>query len=555
MPKTSSTLLLALAGVAATALAAAPVSFDWFEYSGLDRTRAEPLPAGHYANPILTGFYPDPSICRVGDDYYLTNSTFAYYPGLPIFHSKDLVNWEQIGHAIDRPDQLRYQGLGVSRGIFAPAITHHDDTFYLICTMVDGDGNFVITAKDPAGPWSDPHRLRFSGIDPSLFFDDDGRVWIVNNDDPEGKPLYDGHRAIRIRELDLETMQIKGESKVLVNGGVDISTKPIWIEGPHIYKREGWYYLSCAEGGTGPGHSQVIFRSRNVTGPYVAWENNPIMTQRHLPDDVPGAVTCVGHADLEIGPDGNWWATFLGVRPYDGHASPMGRETFLLPVEWTEDGWPTILPMDQRVPLTHASPGGAVVKPTVELPLAGNFTWRDEFDQPELASAWIMLRTPSEIWWHVDSGFEGKLQLTPRADVLSERGNPSYLARRVQHHDFEAATLAQVPVESGVSAGLVLFQNEGFHYYLGVKRDGQQVQLFLEQVREGKKQIVRTFELPDASQVALRVRAEKARCAFDFSLDGAHWMPLATDLDARMITTAAAGGFVGATVGPHTRTE
>lgn len=198
--------------------------------------------------------------------------------------------------------------------------------------MVDGPGNFVVTAKNPAGPWSDPTPLRFGGIDPSIFFDDDGRAWIVNNDAPQGRPLYSGHRAIWIQEFDYKAQKMVGPRTLLVNGGIDISKKPVWIEGPHLYKLNSWYYLCCAEGGTGSEHSQVILRSKKVDGPYKSWEKNPILTQRDLNGNVPGAVTCTGHADLEIGPDGNWWAVFLAVRPYQGRFSPMGRETFLLPV-------------------------------------------------------------------------------------------------------------------------------------------------------------------------------------------------------------------------------
>ncbi|MFW6353779.1 MAG: glycoside hydrolase family 43 protein [Verrucomicrobiota bacterium] len=540
----------------AFAWASQPVAFEWFEYAGVDATLDRPLEDGEFHNPILTGFYPDPTICRVGEDYYLTNSTFAYFPGLPIFHSKDLVNWRLLGHAIDRPDQLHYEGLRVSEGMFAPAITHHDGLFYLICTMVGSDGNFFVTAEDPAGPWSDPQILRFTGIDPSLFFDDDGRVWIVNNDDPEGTPLYDGHRAIRIRELDMETMTIKGESKVLVNGGVDISTKPIWIEGPHIYKLNGWYYLSCAEGGTGPGHSQVIFRSREVTGPYEAWEENPILTQRHKDPTVEGAVTSVGHADLEIGPDGNWWATFLGIRPYDGHASPMGRETFLMPVEWTEDGWPTILPMDARVPLILDAPGGATVDPSTELPLRGNFTWRDEFAERALSPAWIMLRTPpADAWWKLRTARGGTLELTPREERLTGRSNPSFLARRVQHHEFEAALSLRPPRESGVEAGLAAFQSGRFHYFLHVSRSDDGLTLGLERVKDGAVESLGEMALPELEQLALRFRARDALGTFEFSTDEVNWHPVAVDVDARMLTTAVAGGFVGATVGPHARLE
>lgn len=534
----------------------APVTFGRFEYAGED-PRSGDVGPGEYGNPILTGFYPDPSLCRVGGDYYLTNSTFAYYPGLPVFHSRDLVNWTLLGHAIDRPDQLRYEGLRVSEGIFAPAITHHGGTFYMICTMVGSNGNFVLTAENPAGPWSQPHILRFTGIDPSLFFDDDGRAWVVNNDDPEGTPLYDGHRAIRIQEFDPKAMSTFGPRKVLVNGGVDISTKPIWIEGPHIYKRDGWYYLSCAEGGTGPGHSQVVFRSRAVDGPYVPWDRNPILTQRDLDPRADGAVTCVGHADLEMGPDGRWWATFLGVRPYEGNFSPMGRETFLLPVEWTDDGWPTILPPDKRVPLQGATPGGVSVTANPSLPLRGSFAWHDAFRSAEVSPAWIMLRTPpaGAPWWSIDAS-AGRIRLTPRGETLAGRSNPSYLGRRVQHATYSASTSLVPPQAPGVSAGLVAFQNERHHYFLGVRRDADGLELFLEKAARGEPQIVQTTRVPAASAtIALRVEGDGPTCTFAWAADGGAWQTLVKDADAKMLTTGVAGGFVGATVGMHARLE
>lgn len=532
-----------------------PVAFDWFEYSGQDKTIDRELKPGEFHNPILTGFYPDPSLCRVGDDYYLINSTFEYFPGLPVFHSKDLVNWTQIGSAIDRPDQLSYEGMHVSRGIFAPAINYHDGLFYIICTMVGSDGNFIITAEDPAGPWSDPYILDFTGIDPSLFFDADGRTWIVNNDDPEGKPLYDGHRAIRIREFDIETMKVKGASKVLINAGVDISTKPIWIEGPHIIKRNDWYYVCAAEGGTGPGHSQVVFRSRDVTGPYEPWDQNPILTQRDLPDKVFGAVTSTGHADMEIGPDGKWWATFLGIRPYDGNSSPMGRETFLMPVEWTEDGWPTILPAGERVPLFLKSPNGVTVKQSTELPLSGNFTWRDDFESGTLSSAWIMLRTPKEQWWNFKDGWDNSITLAPRKELLSGMSNPSYFGRRVQHHQFMASTVLEVPSETGVSAGITFFQNEKYHYYLAVRKEGADTVIYLEQVKNGKAEVVRSIVLHETDKIAFRISADEAKCSFEYAVKPGKWVSVKANLDAVMVTTHVAGGFVGATVGMHVRVD
>jgi len=291
-------------------------------------------------NPILSGFYPDPSIEKVGDDYYLIHSTLSYFPGLPIFHNKDLKNWSLAGHAIHRPEQMNFVGQRGTRGLFAPAISYHKGVFYVVCTQVDRLGNFVITATNPAGPWSNPVALpQVSDIDPSIFFDEDDKAYIIyNSEGPDNAPLYDGHRTIKIVEFDYKNLKVTSEPRILVNGGVDLSKKPVWIEGPHIFKRNGYYYLSAAEGGTSVNHSQVIFRTRSLSEPFVPWEKNPILTQRDLDPNRPNPVTSTGHADLFIGPDGNWYSVFLGVRPYEGNHYNTGRETFLLPVTWTEDG-------------------------------------------------------------------------------------------------------------------------------------------------------------------------------------------------------------------------
>ncbi|HTN37946.1 MAG TPA: glycoside hydrolase family 43 protein, partial [Arachidicoccus sp.] len=215
-----------------------------------------------YNNPLLGGFYPDPSICRVGEDYYLVNSSFEYFPGLPIMHSKDLVNWEQIGNAMNRNAQFSLAGGRVSRGLFAPTIRFHDGVFYIICTNVTKGGNFIITSTDPKGPWSDPIYLpEVNGIDPSLFFDDNGKAYITYNSiPPDDQPLYNGHRTIRLIEYDFRQKKTTGKNRIIVNGGSDISRHPVWIEGPHLYKIKGLYYLMCAEGGTAEDHSEVIFR-------------------------------------------------------------------------------------------------------------------------------------------------------------------------------------------------------------------------------------------------------------------------------------------------------
>ncbi len=561
------TLALALGATAclhAAGASAKTVAFDWFEYSGDDPVFAGPLPAGHYRNPILAGFYPDPSVCRVGDDYYLINSTFAYFPGIPIFHSRDLVHWTQLGTVISRPEQLNYDGLGVSRGIFAPAISHHDGVFYVVCTMVDAGGNFLVTATDPAGPWSDPVWLEFDGIDPSIFFDADGRAWLVNNGAPEGEPRYSGHRAIWEQEFDFANRKLVGPRRVIVDAGANPAAKPVWIEGPHLFKRDDWYYLCCAEGGTAEDHSQVIFRAKSVTGPFVPWERNPILTQRDLDGTVSGAVTSTGHADLFVGPDDNWWAVFLGCRPFDGRYYATGRETFMLPVTWTDDGWPIILPRGERVP--SLAPGPRAVAGLAQagsrsagasagdVPLTGNFTWREDFATAKLSPLWLMLRRPHETWWQCEPD-AGQLVLAARADQLAGTGNPSYLGRRVQHAHFEASAGLNIPSLPGISGGLVIFQNETHHIYAGVRRTPAGAEVFLERHVGGPGEVVARAAFAAGSKVRLRLRADGAHGQFGYSVDDGKWKPLFDGVDLTQLTTQAAGGFVGATVGIHARQE
>ncbi len=560
-----------------TAFAAAPVAFDWFEYTGRDDIFTTPLPAGSFRNPILAGFYPDPSVCRVpgksaadGDDYYLVNSTFAYFPGIPVFHSRDLVHWTQLGHVIDRPAQLRYDGLGVTRGLFAPTINYHDGTFYVLCTMVDGGGNFLVTANDPAGPWSDPIWLHFDGIDPSLCFASDGRAWLVNNGNPpDNKPLYSGHRAIWIQEFDVAAKKLTGPRSIIVNGGADIAKKPVWIEGPHLFQRGVWYYLCCAEGGTSDQHSQVILRSKSPAGPFVAWEKNPILTQRDLDGTAPHAVTCTGHAELFVGPDGNWWATFLGCRPFAGKYWTTGRETFLLPVTWTDDGWPVILAPGARVPYVVPAPRSKVdFRPPLSgsesglmpaPPLSGNFTWRDDFSAEKLSPLWIMLRAPQETWWSVDSA-AGQLRLTPRAEPLSGKGNPAFLARRLQHARFDVTTSLIAPTDAGVSAGLVAFQNETHYYFLGMRHSASGEEIFLERANGKTPEIIATAKITATAKLELRITGEEKFLTFAYALAHDHspasWQTLVADADVAPITVQAAGGglhFTGAVVGLHAR--
>ncbi len=557
-------MILAAAGAAEAANAApsafqtsAPgtASFDWFDYEGSDPADAAFKPAsGQYANPILKGFYPDPSVTRVGEDYYLVNSTFSYFPGLPVFHSKDLVHWTQIANAIDRPGQLNFDGLGLSRGVFAPAITEHNGTFYILNTCVDCGGNFLITAKDPKGPWSDPVWLpQVGGIDASLFFDTDGKGWIVNNDAPDRPPLYDGHRAIWIQEFDAKSQKTVGPRSVLLDGGVDPLTKPIWIEGPHITLVDGSYYLTAAEGGTAEGHSQVVLRADKVAGPYVPYDHNPILTQRGLPKDRALPITSAGHADLVQTQNGDWWATFLAVRPYGDDLYNTGRETFLLPVTW-KDGWPMILPKGETIPYVHARPA-LPNPPASTLPTSGAFKVHEAFDGKDLPLNWMTLRNPRERWWSLK---DGQLVLTARDQKLGAGVQPSFWGRRQQHINASASTaLRYVPTRPGDKAGLVALQNDDFYYFLGLAlQDGKPV-VRLER-RAGPKDPVDGVVLASApvtlkadGPVYLKIEAHGGAYDFSYSQRPGHWTVLKTGVDGTILSTKVAGGFVGAVMGVY----
>ena len=523
--------------------------FDWFEYAGRDPAFETPEAGpGQYTNPIMAGFYPDPSIVRVDQDYYMVHSTFSYFPGVPVFHSRNLVDWTQIGNVLDRPGQIELDSLGVSRGVFAPTIRYHDGLFYVVNTLVDAGGNFVATATDPAGPWSDPVWLpEVDGIDPSLFFDADGRAYITNNGPPEGPPLYGGHRALWIQEFDLTSLRTVGPRTMIVDGGVDLSTEPIWIEGPHLFRVDPYYYLIAAEGGTGYMHSEVVFRSSDLRGPWVPYEANPILTQRHLDPGRPDPVTSTGHADLVQTQNGDWWAVFLGCRPYAPDHYNTGRETFLLPVRW-DSGWPVILDGDDPVPLVADRPSLPEGVPP-PIPHRGNFTVRDEFDGTQPAPYWMQLRTPREAWYRTQGG---GLVLMPRPEPLGGLGQPTFLARRQQHTHATATTAMRYrPAHPGAKAGLAAFQNESHWYLLAVTRSDRGLEIRLEQgTPEGTLLLAQVpLEKADGDSIRLRIDADADRYAYRYAVGEDAWTTLAEDVDGSVLSTAVAGGFVGAMFG------
>jgi alpha-N-arabinofuranosidase len=519
--------------------------FERFSYAGRAQESATPA-ATQYRNPILSGYYPDPSVLRVGSDYYLVNSSFTNFPGLPLFHSRDLVNWTQVANVIDRPSQFSFKGLRSSRGIYAPDISHRDGRFYVVTTCVDCGGNVVMTATNPKGPWSDPIKLRSGGIDPSLFWDKDGKVYLVGNDAPAEKPRYDGHRAIWVQEFDPAALAVKGDRTLLVNGGVDIAARPIWIEGPHIFRRGQYYYLIAAEGGTGDNHSQVVFRSTSVRGPFLPYERNPILSQRTLDPTRPNPVTSAGHAKFVQTADGAWWASFLATRPYGDGLYNIGRETFLLPVSWKDD-WPVVLEDGKPIPFVAPRPA-LPAQPRPALPFSGDFAYTDEFTGARLSDQWIGVRTPAAPFHRLANG---RLVLEPAGQLGDLDSTPAFIARRQQHHIARVATSLRFrPIQEGDRAGLVAYQSDASHLFYGLARLGQRNVLALT-VRDKAASDRLLASVPlDSEALDLQIEADGGRMRFSYTAGGVTRV-LRADVDASFLSTAKAGGFTGTIIGPY----
>ena len=529
--------------------------FEYFKYEGKDAWFNKQIDrSSQFMNPIMAGYYPDPSICRKGDTYYMVNSSFGYFPGVPIFTSKDLVNWQQIGHVLDRASQFNFTGKEMSRGIYAPAISYNpkNDTFYMITTDVGGVGNFFVKTKDPLKGWSEPILLpEIKNIDPSFLFDEDGKAYIVHNDAPEIEPEWNQQRTIRIHEFDVATDKTIGKSKEIVRGGVNPAEKPIWIEGPHLYKINDFYFLMCAEGGTSTAHREVIFRSDNPWGPFEPAPVNPILTQKGLPQGRENMITSSGHADMIQTPEGDWWAVFLAVRPYDGkNMFNIGRETFLLPVEW-ENGFPIILRKGVPIPI--------VVKKKNLQPVNhfnnGNFTYINEFKDAKLDYSWVTIRTPEQTFFNLE---KGKLNIKPLPISIEEQKSPAAVVRRQQHSNFTVETqLKYSPTTENDFAGLTLFQNDKFQFLFGETITNGKTVLNIYRI-EKTKQVIASVELQGKElkkSIKLKVEGKAGICNFYYSFDGKKWLTLFENADATNLSTQKAGGFIGTTIGLYATTK
>jgi len=380
-------------------------------------------------NPIIPGFNPDPSVIRVDEDFFLATSTFEYFPGVPIYHSKDLVKWENIGHALTRPSQLNLRGTAPSGGIFAPTLRHHDGIFYLIDTVFDiinpPDNvtrlprSFYVTTRDifDETSWSEPTYVDQWGFDPDLFFDDDGKVYLTTTF-PEF--VNNGNFANWITEIDIKTGNSLSNSRLFHTTTVPPELGYPLTEGSHIYKFNGTYYLLTADSGTEANHKANVYRSKALDGP---WEGNPHNPVLWNGKDMSLPVLATGHADIFDDTEGNWWAVFLAVRPQNPKNSSglpqLGRETFLCPVTWDENGWPIF---NEGEPITEHMPS---VLYDLERPL----TWRDDFDGGLVDKSYYYLRTPYKDFKDFESN-PGKLRIRGNVYTLSDRETPAALLRK-----------------------------------------------------------------------------------------------------------------------------
>jgi len=501
---------------------------------------ALPAMPERFRNPVLPGFHPDPSICRVGEDYYLVTSTFEYFPGLPVHHSRDLVHWRPIGHVLDRPSQLDLDGVRPSGGLYAPTIRHHDGTFFVVCTLVGGrrrSGNFLVTATDPAGPWSEPAWLEGAeGFDPSLLFDGDGRAWFHACRQVRW-PSRTGQTEVWLQELDPRRPALTGRRRVLWSGALANAT---WAEGPHLYRADGRYHLVAAEGGTEHDHAVTAARADRVTGPYEGSTRNPVLTHRHFGRSHP--VVGPGHADLVETPAGEWWAVLLARRAYGGPFTNLGRETFLVPVAW-EDGWPVFCPGVGQVPLDLEGPD---LPPLPWPPKPA----RDDFDAPVLGPVWSVVRTPREESWTL-SERPGHLRLRLRPETLAGRAHPSFVARPLEHMDFAAEAALEFEPEAGDDcAGLALRLNDDHHVQLVVTGRAA-ARVVRAVVREGEDPARVVAEAPaGAGRVLLGVRARGQDYELRFGAGPDAWRTLAR-VDGRLLSSHPSGVFVGTVVGMY----
>lgn len=455
-----------------------------------------------FHNPIRRGFYPDPAVIRVGNDFYMVNSTFQYFPAIVISHSRDMIHWEVIGHAIDNNDWLDLRECGNSLGIWAPDISYHDGKFTIFATLrLNGDGKrgnapihrqLMVESEHPEGPYSKPVYLDVPGIDPSLFIDDDGKHYMI---------LSPGICAV---EISPDNKEVLSEKMVLWEG-----TGLRCPEGPHIYKIGEYYYAMLAEGGTGYGHQISVGRSKSLMGPYEASPYNPLMHQF----DENALIQRTGHGCLVDTPDGDWWCYYLCGRANEGHYTTVGRETALDHVEWTADGWFTIN-------------GGKGPSVEAEAPKLNTFEYEewayDEFDPKPLHKEWLWSRNPNGGDWSLDEN-PGHMRIWTSDGTLDEIRAKNILLRRETELSYSATTKCEFyPSKDGENAGLTCYYSTQTYARFSICYEGgRKLQLVINK-NHGEEVVVEIDGIKERP-VYLMVQVYKQTRQFLYSYDGEAW--------------------------------
>jgi alpha-N-arabinofuranosidase len=480
-----------------------------------------------FKNPIISGMNPDPSICRVGDDFYLVTSTFEYFPGLPIYHSKDLVNWKMIGYALSRASNCPLTGAGSSGGNYAPSIRYHDSTFYITCTNYGGQGSqgaFYVTAKNPAGRWSDPHWVNNWAVDPSLLFANDSIYYVL--------PTDNGTFSLAV--LNPVTGKFYKDPKIIANGTG--SSSP---EGPHLYKINDYYYLMSAEGGTGYQHMEVIQRSKSPWGPYTVSHINPVISNKNDPNN---QFQAIGHADLVQLQDSSWWLVCLGIRPKGGHYCNLGRETFLAPVTWNADGWPkggTNGVMNDKYPL-----------PNLPVHIWGKDSVRDNFDSATLNLNWNFLRNPYAADWSLTEK-PGYLRLEGSKISLKDVNSPAFIARRQKAFNMVVSTkISFTPTANSEEAGLAVRGNDNNHFDLVITKLAGKRVVMLRKYLQSTVTGMSFKEIADTGDIILRISATELQYKF-WVEEGGHAATLIGTAATKDISTEIIGGFTGTFIGMY----
>lgn len=482
-----------------------------------------------YQNPVIPGFYSDPSICRAGDEYYMVHSSMGYFPGVPIFHSKNLVDWKQIGYVLTRKEQIPLDKAGVTLGIFAPTIRYYDGVFYMITTNITAKGNFYVTAKDPAGEWSDPIWTDMPGIDPSLFFDD-GKVYITSTVNWGPVP----NKGIHLAEIDIKTGKLISTPRNIWTG-----TGARYPEGPHLYKKDGLYYLMIAEGGTEYGHKVAIARSKFLDGPYLSNPANPILTHVNANAET-SPIQGVGHGDLVQTQDGAWFMVAHAFRQSHSHQI-LGRETFLAPVWWGKNAWLVINgdgTVSDRME-AQGLPGPAVVQKTVPQ--------HDDFMDSKPGLDWNYLNNPIEANYSLTAR-KGYLRLIGADSSLAQLPNVTFIGRRQQHFDFTTTTQLEFePKKTNEEAGLTLFKSNAYHYDLSVKNRGGKRILAVTYTVGLIRHVEKEIPLQNGP-VQLRVTGTQDHYSFAYAQANSPFQKIA-DVDTHFLSSEMAGGFTGVYIG------